>query len=201
MNAARGDPPQPFIVQREQYSVAAGLARPVLATIGDALRELGQGSPDDSDYLGETESHSTDRKYYALPTAEWRTWRTRAIRLCRIGSLNALSKNTFDSTCALEVTSRDLNGENWLPVQMRSYLESMRWDLIVDPFFGICYSREIDALLPLAPEDFPSPGRGIPPDRISLVLVNAIAVCVVSHIITPIVFEGRYRRRIDSASE
>src|SRR5208337_1167822 len=65
----------------------------------------------------------------------------------------------------------------------RSFLESMRRDLIVDPFFGICYPGEIDGLLSLAPENFPSPGRGVQSNRISLVLVNAIAACAVGHIL------------------
>jgi hypothetical protein len=59
----------------------------------------------------------------------------------------------------------------------------MRRDLIVDPFFGVGDPLEIDRLLSLAPEDFPSPSRGISPDRISLVLVNSISVCLDSHIL------------------
>ena len=51
-------------------------------------------------------------------------------------------------------------------------LESMRRDLIVDPFFGVRDAREVDGLFSFAPEDFPSPGRGIQLDGISLVLVS-----------------------------
>jgi len=57
----------------------------------------------------------------------------------------------------------------------------MRRNLIVDPFFGIRYLREIHFLLALSPEYLPSPSLGILLDQISLVLANVISICVDTH--------------------